>query len=795
MQYNADVFTYERVKNSQNENEDKNNIERSTVIKVLLWFSFTFLISRVLLINNTAPFGIALLITLAQYMEYKINLAALIGTTLGYVSLYSNIKDMPMYIITAIMVSILSYVLNNTSNVKRAVILFISIFIQCALYKFALEHLTIDVAFLTSFLEVVCIAPVYYILGYSISCFKEIKTKHLFNNEEIISMAIMISLVISGTWGVAVQGISVRNILAFIFILVVAYVNGSAVGAAAGVAIGTIVGMSSENMYLFISIFGLCGLITGIFKDVGKWFSGISFMVTFSILLIYCNNYSDFKLLEAALSCALFLSIPERIYSKLALHLNWEIKQDNINDNYAEKIKKMFIGKLSKYSGVLYNMSEILNNLADNDKLALKGKSTSLVENLADRVCSNCNMNSMCWKREIYYTYAAFEELIQNFQEGRARVPDEIERKCIKRTLLLKNTDDIVNNYVISEMWRMRLMEGRELLSKQINNMAESVDEILDEINSNVKFNSEIEKKVRAILNKSEVKFEDITCISEKKDRLIIKVSMPACGGRQICVKDILPLINEAAGVCMCVSEDGCSIDPDTNMCNVTYEEAPKFHVASYVSRSCKEGEKVNGDSYTFGKLADGTYITLISDGMGSGPQAGRESKAVIDLIERFTQSGLSKVSAISIVNSIMTLKFSEDEKFSTVDLSSIDLYTGEVEFMKVGAAASFIKRNDRVEIINSKTLPMGVLDNVDIEINEKKVQNGDVIVMISDGILDYDEENAGKVDWVIDYLKNNSTNNPKELVEGLVAKAKELAGNKSKDDMTVIASKVYSLY
>jgi stage II sporulation protein E len=142
-----------------------------------------------------------------------------------------------------------------------------------------------------------------------------------------------------------------------------------------------------------------------------------------------------------------------------------------------------------------------------------------------------------------------------------------------------------------------------------------------------------------------------------------------------------------------------------------------------------------------------------------------------------------------------MSLKFSADEKFSTVDLSSIDLYSGEAEFMKVGAVASFIKSGNKVEVIKSKTLPMGVLDKVDIDIIKKKVKNGDIVVMLTDGILDYSNEAAGRVDWVVDYLQKTNCSNPKDLADEIIEKAKELSEGKVKDDMTVVVSKVYALY
>ena len=179
---------------------------------------------------------------------------------------------------------------------------------------------------------------------------------------------------------------------------------------------------------------------------------------------------------------------------------------------------------------------------------------------------------------------------------------------------------------------------------------------------------------------------------------------------------------------------------------------------------------------------------------MGSGPEAGQESKAAVELIEKFTEAGFSKTISINTVNSIMTLKFNEDEKFSTLDLGSIDLYTGEMDFMKVGAVASYIKRGDNIDVIRSKTLPIGVLDKVDIEVVNKRVKSGDIIVMISDGLVECGNTESGR-DWILEYLENSNENNPKEITEEIIRIAKSLSKGKTKDDMTVLVSKVYSLY
>ncbi len=795
MQYGVELFPYERVEKTKNEGKKQKFKDWPLIIRGVMYFTVAFLISRVLMVNLMAPFGIGFLIAVMVCEDNKMSLIAGCGTLLGYASLYNNVKSLPIYIITTCTLILFNYILKSVNQKKKIMFMFFTIFMEFSFYKLLIIKVAAGMAFLTSFFEVSCIFPLYFIINYSIICFKQFKTRHLYSSEEIISMAVTVSLAVAGTWGSSIRGVSLRNIIALAFILIVGYVKGSSSGAASGVAMGTIIGFTSNNMIAFVGVYGLCGLIAGVFRETGKWMSGVAYLVAFAILKMYSDMGIQFKVIEVLISCVIFFIIPGKILKKLELELDWQKKQEHFKENYAEKIKGLLVNKLENFSDVLFNMSHILEKLVYNDKLVMKNKSSALIENLADRVCSTCAMRPMCWKRETFYTYNGFSELIQNYQGNKKEIPYEIERKCTKRSALIKNTEEITNNYIINEMWRNRLSECRELLSDQIENMGNSISEIVKEFNCDIKFNTETEDIIRRVLNKNNIHYKDIFCYNNKNGRLIINLSMEACGGKQLCIKEILPLINAVTGKCMSVSDDGCNLSSVLKSCNVTFEETPKYHVAAYVSRCCKDGEKYNGDSYSFGKLCDGTYLTVISDGMGSGPQAGQESNAAVELIEKFSKAGFNKLTAINTVNSIMTMNLSEDEKFSTLDLSSIDLYKGEIDFMKVGAVASFVKTAEDIEVVNSKTLPIGVLDKPDIDITKKKVKNGDIVIMVSDGVLDYENESAGKFDWLLEFLKNNKCTDPRQLCEEIINNAKELSKGKVKDDMTVIVEKVYSLY
>ncbi|WP_315122348.1 stage II sporulation protein E [uncultured Clostridium sp.] len=795
MQYGADILPYQRIRNLHKEIQKKKMFNVALPIKYILYFIGSILISRVIMINLMAPFGIAFLIVSILKMDKRIPIVTGVGTVMGYLSVFYAVKNVWIYIIQALTLSLFGYIFNEMDKNKKLIISLGIIFFQLAIFNKFVIHVTLGLSIFNALFELACIFPIYYIVNYSTICIEEYKNKHLYSSEETISMAITLSLFIAGTWGINLFGLSIRNIIALTFIVMIGYVKDSSAGGACGVALGAIIGISTNNMVAFIGTYGICGLMAGIFKETGKWVSGIAYIVMFSILKLYSDIGVQFQIGEALVALAIFYLIPLKLYKKMEIELDWQLKGENLKENYIHNVKEIFNEGLTDFSQVLLDMRKTLENLADNDKLRMKTKSSVLIQNLADRVCTNCDMRNICWKRESYYTYSAFSELIEGYEECKGYIPKELERKCVKRSYLIENTKDIMKNHIIDEMWRKSLSECREYLATQVGNIAYSVDEMARNIDVDVQFDKYTEKDLRRVLNKNNIKYKNIFCYNNKKDKLVIKLSLNVCGGKHRCIKEVLPLINSVTGKVMCVSNEGCNIDTCTKTCSLTLEETPKYHISSYVGRVCKDGEKLNGDSYAYDKMRDGTYVTLISDGMGSGPEACQESGAAVELIEKFLKAGFTEINAINTVNSLMTIKFSEDEKFSTVDLNSIDLYTGQANFMKVGAVPSFIKSKDKVEVIKSKTLPIGVLDKVDVDIIKKQVRNGDILVMLSDGILDYNNEEAGKVDWLLKYLQESKYNNPEELCQDIICRVKELSNGKVKDDMTVIVSKVYSLY
>lgn len=800
MQYEDKIKTYERVKNSTDISIEKRNEKLKEIVLGVALFFIAVLVSRVIMINKSSPFGIALLLAVLFLEDNRLSIITGLGVEIGYIINISTVPNVLMYIAVVPISVFLSMIIRD--HIKKRVKQFLLIGVAASvifIYQIFVAKNSGVIALGNTALESMCIIPVYILIDYGIRNFNRIKTRHLFKSEEIVSMSVILALIIAGTWNAEIFGVSVLNILSLLSIIMIGYICGTSIGATTGVAMGVIVGMSNNTIFTCATILGLSGLVAGIFREGGKLLSSIAAMVVFCIMKVYMKNYgiveeTQFLLIEGVMASIIFVAIPGKIYDRLALELDVAQREKSYEEGYTERVRNIFKERLDKLSEILGSISSTLTDLVDNEKLDMTTKSSALVENLANRVCNNCDACKICWGREMMTTYSAFEELLRRAQNNNLQFPKQLERKCMKKGSLIRNTEDIVKMYELNELWKSRLKEGRELMANQFENMSKSLDDVMGELSENFNEDRDVEKRILSMVEKYGMDVEDVFAVRDKSNHLLVQASCMPCSGKNYCVKSILPIINECVESNMRICKDGCKISPDNKRCTAHFEEIPKFEILTSVSRECKDGQTTYGDSFTFGETGNGCYNMALSDGMGSGPQAGRESKAVVDLIDKFTDAGFSNSVAINTINSIMSLKFSEDEKFSTVDLSSIDLYTGDTSFIKVGAVSSFIKRGNNIDIIKSKTLPIGVLDEADIEVSERTVKNGDLIVMVSDGITDCNEKLGGRIDWLLDCIVRYGDSSVDSISKNIIDEAKAISNGKVNDDMTVMVSRVRSL-
>ncbi len=180
---------------------------------------------------------------------------------------------------------------------------------------------------------------------------------------------------------------------------------------------------------------------------------------------------------------------------------------------------------------------------------------------------------------------------------------------------------------------------------------------------------------------------------------------------------------------------------------------------------------------------------------MGVGSKAADESRAVISLLENFLEAGFDLDITISSINSTLLLR-SQDEIFATVDLCLLDLISGNADFVKIGAVSTFIKRRDCVEVIKASSLPIGILDNVQPEAAALKLRDEDMVIMITDGVLDNTNKGKEAEEWLVNVINSMDTRNPQEMADYIMESVLKLETvDKDKpfgDDMTIMVTRVW---
>ena len=200
-----------------------------------------------------------------------------------------------------------------------------------------------------------------------------------------------------------------------------------------------------------------------------------------------------------------------------------------------------------------------------------------------------------------------------------------------------------------------------------------------------------------------------------------------------------------------------------------------------------------SGDDAVCCGLPDGSLAFILSDGMGKGMKAAAESRVVISRLRKMLKSGEEPSAAIKSLNRYMVDKSGDEEIFATVDLTIIDKKSGRARFYKMGAATSFVVRGGKVQRIEQAALPVGIVTGIRLCYISVKLNPGDIIVMVSDGVTEADRRDLS-ARWLEQLLRETAKKEnigPKILSEEIAAAAKDKYGGREIDDLTAVVAMI----
>lgn len=303
-----------------------------------------------------------------------------------------------------------------------------------------------------------------------------------------------------------------------------------------------------------------------------------------------------------------------------------------------------------------------------------------------------------------------------------------------------------------------------------------------------VPLNKTMEAKLIEELTAKQLQVKDLLLAKSKESRFTIYMTLRTKKHRMVNVEVIRKIAERVTGLSLVITEESRRI-VGAEYTMVCFRECARFTYQTAVRRLSMYEEQVSGDNYYIGEIAAGKLLIMVADGMGNGQKASLDSSTLLEALEELLDAGFDQSMAIRIVNAYLA-EANKGEHFATLDLLLLDLYTGYGSLYKQGAATTYIKRGEWMELVKSTSLPVGVIDGAVCEQCTKKFYNRDIVVLVSDGVLEsIIFEN--KEDYLRTLLAEANTDDMDELVSGIVDDIRSMSGNRLKDDATIVACKL----
>lgn len=400
--------------------------------------------------------------------------------------------------------------------------------------------------------------------------------------------------------------------------------------------------------------------------------------------------------------------------------------------------------------------------------------------------CSKCNLYADSEKEDSYYLYYLLRSFEQKGRIDFEDMPQMFQTRCRKGEAYLSHLNRNLGRATMNLSWKNRFLESRDAVVSQFRELSVILEEFSHQIDQATDISEEYDYILKRQFRKYHMTVGKVLMLQYENGQKEAFLTVKTSNGRCVTARDAAEIMScEMKGARWSPAKDSRSIIT-RQYGTVRFLEEGSYRLMFGASGIPRQGEKCSGDNYTFCESQGNQVVMSLSDGMGCGETAYRESSQVVELTEQLLETGFSTRAALKLVNTVLLLAGVEQHP-ATLDVSCIDLHTGVLEVMKLGAVPTFILSEEGVEVLEAGEVPVGVLNEVEPVLISRKLWEGNQVVMVTDGVLDAlpgeDKEQVMK-----EFLEHLEDMTPQELADGILEFAVSCIPA-PRDDMTVLVA------
>ena len=693
--------------------------------------------------------------------------------------------------------------IHNQTNEKKAkyfpVYVFISAFLSRLLEKVVLgsDFGLFDTLYISFEAVLAFILTLIFI-----QCMPLITSKFKSNSlrtEEIICIVIFSASVLTGAIGWNILGLSVGDIFSRYLVLFFSLASGASVGTTVGVVTGLIFSLSNLSNMVQISLLAFSGLLGGLLKEWKKFGASFGLIVATLLVALYAGGKENviLELTETGVAILLLLLTPKHLIDNLAERIPGTPENTMEQQKDVRKVRDVTAQRVNQFSDVFQALSE---SFTLTDKKApdppLKKDTNQIIKNVTVKTCDTCFKKEYCWTKNFSRTNKLIIDLKEQLEQDeqmkyQTNNENVLKRFCVKHERVIETMLNEIEFYQANLKLKNKVRESRKFVAEQLHGVSKVMGDFARELQKERQNTLFQEEKIVEIIESIGIEVENIRIHSLEKGNIEVEVTVYLIGEPQSETRIIAPILSEFLEECLVLFEDENPTVLEGRV-QLLFQSAKKFAIETGSAHAAKGGGLISGDSFTIVELGKGKQVLAISDGMGNGVRAHEESTETLKLLHKILASGIDEKVAIRSINSVLSLR-TTDEIFSTLDLAMIDLQDGRVKFLKIGSTPSFVLRGEMVKMVQGNNLPIGIVQDFDVDVIVEKLEPHDLLIMMSDGIFEGPNFIQYNDIWISKKLLGLKTRDPQEVADLLLEEVIRANDGNIHDDMTVLIAKMVS--
>ena len=736
------------------------------------------LVSRGTLLGTLAPFGASY----AAAVPKKYLFSSLVGTAFGYILLKPT--DSFRYIAVIVAIGALRWLMGDIEKVSKSRLFApLAAFLPTLATGIALLFASTSTlsSFADCFIEAVLSGAAAYFISVSVQLADEKRGISAYTRQETASLVMTGCVLILAFGSLTFENISLGRIIAITAVLLCARYGGVNGGAVCGIATGAVFSIASRAQGFVCGGFAFGGLMAGMFAPVGKLGCAIAFLISNGIMSLAFGENTQLAavLIESLIGSVVFMILPKEVGNIIS-----PVFSNEKNSSLGETLRKNIVMRLDFASKAIYNVRNDVNSVSDKLKNLYSPSFSVVCENVEKEVCNNCGLKTYCYEHRQGVTRDDFfrlEELLE--AQGRiseSDVEDAFVKNCCKKGEIARSMNLNYREYLSAIEAQRRVSDVRGVVAGQFSGVSDILSDLSDEFKNTMRCDLDSSERIISALSALGAIPVECICLVSDGGRMSVELELSSKGDSKLSKGTIMREVSKCCGRRFDLPTVTCEGD----RIRAALCEMPVYDVEIGSDQHIANNGKLCGDCLDYFNDGFGKTYALVCDGMGTGGRAAVDGNMAVSVMGRLLRSGLSADSSLQIVNSALMVK-SEDESLSTLDLTGVDLYTGKVTLKKAGAPATFVRKNGRVMVREMPSLPVGILNGVKFSSDTVNLSSGDMVVMVSDGVITGDEK------WLEKLIRSWNEGSTQELARAVVDEAIKRRGDSPDDDITALAIRI----